>query len=395
MAVGSSRGSERGHLFATASVGLFVFGMIIALLGTLFGLPGMRARLGIDLAQQGDLFSALFVGLLVATAAVGPLLDRFGSRPVLLSASAAVTVALVWLAGARSFPAAALACVLLGAGGGWLNTATNALVSDLYAEDRGRMLNVLGIFFGVGALSVPLGVAAAMGVVPLSGIIVACAVVAALNVGACAVQRFPPPHEGSGFSFAAVLRTGRDPGVWTFAALLFFESGNEASLSGWTSTYVSAEGWSPRAGLVILLGYWVMAIAGRALSARLQARVGKSRLVIACAWLSVAGCLALLSAPRALPALALGAWATALGFSAIFPTALALAGDRYHRFAGSVFGFLFTVSNLGSIAFPWALGHLSAAHGIRSGMLVPLGGTLAVAVCAVLVADRTRPRTSP
>ncbi len=51
---------------------MFVFGMIIAMLGTLFGLPAMRERLGINLAQQGDLFSVLFIGLLVSTAVVGP-----------------------------------------------------------------------------------------------------------------------------------------------------------------------------------------------------------------------------------------------------------------------------------------------------------------------------------
>jgi MFS family permease len=369
---------------------MFVFGMLIALLGTLFGLPEMRARLGIDLARQGDLFGAFFVGLLASTAAAGPILDRVGCQPVLLSASVTVGGSLLLLAVARGFPGAALAAVLLGVGGGWLNTATNALVSDIYADDRGRMFNLLGIFFGVGALSVPLVVTFAFGVVPLSGMVLACAAVAGGSAVAYAVQRFPPPREGAAFSLAGVLRTGRDPGVWLFAALLFFESGNEASISGWTSTYVRSVGWSAHAGLVILLGYWTMAIAGRALSARWQARVGKSRLVIGCALLSVAGCLALLSAPRALPALAAGAWGTSLGFSAIVPTTLALVGDRYHRFAGSVFGFLFTVGNVGSMAFPWALGHISAAAGVRFGMVVPLVGTVAVTLCAVLVARRTR-----
>ena len=65
------------------------------MLGTLFGLPAMRERLGIDLAQQGDLFSVLFIGLLVSTAVVGPTIDRFGSKVVLVSASAMVTAALL------------------------------------------------------------------------------------------------------------------------------------------------------------------------------------------------------------------------------------------------------------------------------------------------------------
>ena len=68
-----------------------------------------------------------------------------------------------------------------------------------------------------------------------------------------------------------------------------------------------------------------------------------------------------------------------------------MAGDRYHRFAGTVFGFLFTVGNVGSITFPWALGHISQAFGVRLGMLVPLAGIAAVIACALVVRRRMAP----
>jgi len=50
-----------------------------------------------------------------------------------------------------------------------------------------------------------------------------------------------------------------------------------------------------------------------------------------------------------------------------------------------VFGFLFTVGNVGSITFPYALGHLSQAFGIRLGMIVPLVGIVLVIACALTV----------
>jgi MFS transporter, FHS family, glucose/mannose:H+ symporter len=380
--------AARRRLFAAAAMAMFVFGMIIAMLGTLFGLPLMRDRLGIDLARQGDLFSVLFIGLLVATAVVGPTIDRFGSKLVLVSASAMVTAALLAFALARGFGAAAVAALLLGVGGGWLNTATNALVSDVFPDDRGRMLNLLGTFFGIGALFVPLVVAVGFNVLSIAGTMVLCAGVAGTSTLACAVLPFPPAHEGAAFSFTGMLGVAKDRGVLLFAILLLFQAGNEAALSGWTSTYIGSVGWSPRVATLILLGYWVMAIAGRALSAKAQAWIGKERLVVFCGALSVAGCVVLLAAAGWLPGLAAGALITSLGFSAIFPTVLAMAGDRYHRFAGTVFGFLFTVSNLGSISFPWALGHISQAVGIRLGMLVPLVGTVLVTMCA-LASERT------
>jgi MFS family permease len=374
------------HLFAAASVAIAVFGMVIALLGTLFGLPEMRERLAINMARQGDLFSILFAGLLLSTAVVGPTIDRYGSKLVLVCGSAMVTAALLLFAVAHGFLVASAAALLLGIGGGWLNTGSNALVSDVYPDDRGRMLNLLGIFFGVGALFVPFLVTVGFGRLSIGGVILVCAAVAAVGTALGAPLSFPAPHEGASFSFGGMLRSARDPSVLLFALLLFFQSGNEASLSGWTSTYIYSVGWSPRAATIILLGYWVVAIAGRALSARAQAWVGKGRLVVFGGAVSLAGCLVLLAGAGWLPVLALGAWLTSLGFSAIFPTTLAMAGDRYHRFAGTVFGLLFTVGNFGSIGFPWALGHISEAAGVRYGMLVPLAGTVCVTACALWVA---------
>ncbi len=248
---------------------MFVFGMIIAMLGTLFGLPAMRERLGINLAQQGDLFSVLFIGLLVSTAVVGPTIDRFGSKVVFVSASAMVTAALLAFALATGFGAAAAAALLLGIGGGWLNTATNVLVSDIYPDDRGRMLNWLGTFFGIGALFVPLVVAVGFGALSIAGTMALCAGVAGAEPGGVGGAAVPAAARRCGVLVRRDARCREErPACWLLALLLLFQSGNEASLSGWTSTYVGEMGWSPRVATLVLLGYWVMAILGRALSAR-------------------------------------------------------------------------------------------------------------------------------
>jgi MFS transporter, FHS family, glucose/mannose:H+ symporter len=382
--------ADRRRLFASAASAMFVFGMIIAMLGALFGLPAMRQRLAIDLAQQGDLFSVLFLGLLASTAVVGPTIDRYGTKVVLVSASGMVTLALVAFAVSTGFGAAAMAALLLGVGGGWLNTATNALVSDVFSDDRGRMLNLLGTFFGIGALFVPLVIAVGFDALSVQGTMLLCAGVAGASTVFSAVQRFPPPHEGAAFSFGGMIGAARDRGVLLLAILLLFQAGNEAALSGWTSTYVSSVGWSPRVATWILLGYWVTAILGRAFSARAQAWTGKERLVVTCGLLSAGGCVVLLAAAGWLPGLAAGALVTSLGFSAIFPTVLAIAGDRYHRFAGTVFGLLFTIGNVGSVLFPWALGHISQAFGVRLGMVVPLAGAIVVSALAIVVLHAER-----
>ena len=44
---------------------------------------------------------------------------------------------------------------LFGLGGGAVNGATNALVSDISEKDKGANLSLLGVFFGLGALGMP------------------------------------------------------------------------------------------------------------------------------------------------------------------------------------------------------------------------------------------------
>ena len=242
-------------------------------------------------------------------------------------------------------------------------------------------MNLLGVFFGVGALFVPLVVAAGFQHLSVAGTMLVCAGVGLLTTVICAGLRFPPPHEGASFSFVEMVRTARYPGVLLFAFMLFLQGGNESAVSGWTSTYVGSVGWSPFTATVILLGYWVVAIAGRLLSSRAEAHLGKARLVLVSALTSVAGCVVLLAASQ-LPLLAAGAWLTGFAFAAIYLTVLAIAGDRYQRFAGTVFGLLFSIGALGNISFPWAVGHISQAAGVRPGMLVPLAGAIGVSMCA-------------
>ena len=78
-----------------------------------------------------------------------------------------------------------------------------------------------------------------------------------------------------------------------------------------------------------------------------------------------------------------------LTFAGIYPTVLALVGDRYQRYAGTVFGWLFAIGLAGGAVSPWAVGQISQVWRLRAGMLVPLAGTVAVTVLAAIVRRRS------
>ncbi|HKN24221.1 MAG TPA: MFS transporter [Candidatus Acidoferrum sp.] len=372
---------RRGVLFGGAATGIFVFGIVMAVLGTLFGLPEMRTRLHIDLAQQGNMFLLLYLGILLATLLAGPVIDAIGNKVILVSSSALVAAGMAGFAFAHSFAAAAIPAVLLGCGGGGLNTSTNVLISDLYGEKRGPMLNMLGIFYGIGALCIPLLAAAIAGRFPIAPQLLFCAGLA----GACAVlflaMRFPEASAARSFSWREALQVARYPGVLVLGFLLFCQSGNEASIGGWTSTYVGETGLSAQTATLILAGYWAALMMGRLLVARLLKSVAKEQLVLASGVGALLGATILLM-NRSEGMLVVGVLVIGFSYAGIFPTTLAVAGDAYRKMAGTVFGLLFAIALVGGMSFPWAVGHISQALGVRYGMVVPLLGAAGICVLA-------------
>ena len=373
-------------MFLAACAGIFLFGIVLALLGTLFGLPEVRARLRVNLGQQGDLFLILYFGVFLSSLVAGPLIDRMGNKLVLMVSALLVTAGLGGFAPAQSFGAAATCVALLGLGGGGLNIAANVLVSDLYGADRGPMLNALGMFYAIGALGIPLLAASLSTLLPIRGLLLCAAVLAALTTIAYSALRFPRARESKGFAMRDLLQVARYPGVALLAAVLFLEAGNESSIGGWVSSFAGSLGVDATTATWVLAGFWAAMTAGRLLATWLLEHIGKTQLVLASAAGSVAGC-ALVLAARSIAGLAAGAALAGLCFAAVFPTTLGIAGDRYPQLSGTVFGLLFSVGLLGGMCFPWAIGHLGTWFGMRQGLLLPLAS--ATLICALAALIRT------
>ena len=372
-------------LFVSACVGILVFGIVLAILGTVFGLPAMHERMQVTLAQQGTLILLLYLGIFVSSVVVGPLIDHLGNKVNLLASALIVALAMVFFAEARSFSSASIAAVLLGLGGGGLNTCNNVLVSDLYAAQRGAMLNLLGMVFGVGALSVPLLAASIAGRFSIPQLFLFCAVLAIISAFCYAAISFPPAKTTQAFAWSELAEVAKYHGVLLLAFILFCESGNEACIAGWTSTYLGATGYTPRIATLVLATYWAALMVSRMLAAKILQGIPKLRLIIWAGFVAMTGAIVLLSA-RSLILFFVGAALIGLSYGPIFPTTLAIAGDRHTNRAGTVFGLLFSIALIGGMLFPWAVGQVSQAVSVRSGMIVPGLGAVGIVALSIVVA---------
>ena len=49
---------------------------------------------------------------------------------------------------------------------------------------------------------------------------------------------------------------------------------------------------------------------------------------------------------------------------------------------------LFAVGLSGGMAFPWAVGHISQSYGVRSGMVLPLIGSIMITILVLVIRQR-------
>ena len=376
---------RKGWLTGGAYAGMFVFGIVMALLGAI--LPLISRQIGFDLAQAGNLFLVMNCAMLASMLSLGPLIDRFGQKPVLVGGSLCVAAALALLNSAAGYGMIVASAGLLGVGGGALNGATNTLVSDLHTDPRqkGSALNLLGVFFGFGALFLPFTIGALLNTLGLMPILYMAVALSAAPALLFLMLAFPPAKQSRGVPLAEASRLARHPLVLLIAFLLFFQSGNEFILGGYTSTYLTREiGSSITAASYLLAGYWGAIMAARLVSSRLLLWMKNTTLVLASAAFSALAITILLTAHSQ----AVAAFAVVLigiGFASIYPTTLAVAGSVFEAYSGTVFGIIFAVALVGGMTLPWAVGQMAAASGLRWSLVLSIFDSLMIIVLQMAV----------
>jgi fucose permease len=359
-------------LSAAAYSGMFVFGIVMALLGAV--LPALSERLHFAVADIGTLFLIMNFAMLACSLVLGLGMDCFGMRPPLALGPLLVAAA------------------LLGIGGGAVNGAANTLVADLHddPQKKGAALNLVGVFFGFGALFLPFAIGALLARFSLATLLLAAALLCAAAGVYSASLRYPPPKQAHRLPVADMPRFLRSPLVLIFAALLFFESGVEFTLGGFISTYlthdlaissVSMASW-------ILAGYWAAVILSRTLLSRIALGTDPFRILLFCSVGACTGALVAAAAPVAGIA-TFGIWLTGWSLAGIYPAVLGIAGTRFQSHSGTVFGILFAIALTGGMIVPWLSGQVAALAGLRWVFVLVSGCFAAIVLLGRLAHQRT------
>lgn len=332
---------------------MLIFGVTIVTLGSVAS--ALREKFGLNNYQAGTLFSILPIGLLAGSLIFGPIADRYGYKNLISLAMLGVFLGFEGIAFTGDLNALRAFVFLFGFSGGIINGAANAVVVDVSDEHKGPNLQILGIFFGLGALGMPL----AMGFLlrwfkPLQVL----NTVALISLMAAIFYRFiifPPAKRQEGginVEWNKLLR----PVLLLISFYLFFQSSLESIITNWTTTFIGSKGiMTESAALFALSIHMIGMVAMRVLTGTVLRDLSQVRVLWICLALLVVGLL-LMQFAGTTPMMYAGLFLAGAGLSGGFPVMLGFVGHFYTQMSATAISFVFVIALTGNMLVNYVTG---------------------------------------
>lgn len=326
-------------LILAAILAIFVYGMIAAMLGTI--LPDLSERFHLTPSQNGTIALAQALGLMIASLAVGPLLDDEGKKAGLILGLAFISIALFALPRSRGFRSVVFLLFFLGVGGGIVVTGANALVSDVAEAHRATALNLVNLFFGLGGFATPF-ISANLLKRDSVRLCYTVACLAVLTLGIQAATRMPPPTGTGRFILANAGAVLGRPLLLLLGLFLFLYVSCEVGIWNWLVRHLIAQGIPESRALNILsLGFALGLLIGRVVVSPILVHVSAINVTLAASVAMAVTTFLMLRTAKPANAFAL-VFLAGLSMAPVFPTTLAIVGDAFPRMTGTAIGFVIT-----------------------------------------------------
>jgi FHS family glucose/mannose:H+ symporter-like MFS transporter len=370
-------------VFWAACAGMFLFGICLITLGSVAML--LREKLQLDEISAGTLFSILPLGILAGSLLFGPIADKYGYKILLSVCCVFMFAGFEGIAFSPSTGILKIFIFLFGIGGGAINGSTNSLVADISDKDKGAGLSLLGVFFGIGALGMPL----------ISGIldefygfetILSSVGILTLATGIIFLLiRFPPPKQTQGFPLRQGIKLIKDKVLLLIALFLFFQSGFEGIINNWTTTYLIKEHSIQQSNALFGLSSFVAGmIIMRLLNGSVLRSVPVKKILVSSFIMIIIG-LTILKAGNSFSFSLLGLVLLGAGLASGFPVMLGFVGNRYPQISGTAFSLVLSVSLLGNTLINYGMGIIAQNYGNHHLITFAFAETIIMIILSLLV----------
>lgn len=354
---------SRTIAFISVFAGILLFGVSMVLIGSV--LPLLKLRLGLSDIIAGGLFSILPFGLLIGSISFGPITDKYGYRWVLSIACLFLAIGFIGIGHTFSLLLLRISILFFGIGGGVINGATSALISDLSSDNKKiANLNLLGVFFGIGAFCMPL----ILSTLNNESYVVAINIAAMMSVLISLLFlliKYPLSVKKEKVSFKLIPLFLKKKVFLIICFFLFFQSAFEAIINNWSVSYFTEQLQVPQRDALIALSFSVLGMTlMRILTGGVFRNVKSKTLLQISFSLFIAGVICLFIPSSFIYINTFGLFLIGAGLSPGFPVMLGLTGNMFKEISGTAFSFVMFIALTGNIIINYITGILIEQLGI-------------------------------
>ncbi|MFP4016649.1 MAG: MFS transporter [Halanaerobiales bacterium] len=337
-------------------------------------MPEIISYFNLKLSQGGLILTLQSIGGVLVVVMAGVIADRVSKSRLMVLGFLLYIICLYLISIIPFFSLLLSLSFIFGIGSRLVDTLSNAYISDLYPEKKGRYLNILHSVFGIGALIGPLytrflldngyswrHVFRFLGYASLP-----------ILVLFYLTQRGKPvikhSKESSG-EHEHVLELLKNKQIWILSIVMFFYVGHQAGVMLWTPMYIETylRGSAVIASLSISI-YWVGMIISR-MTFSYFTRNHKNSVMIR--WTSIIAGILLLLGLLSKQSWVVIAFLAVSGLltGAFIPLLIDIASSKYPHNTGSATSVLYLSLNTSVMLYPWLIGLISESISFQWGMI--------------------------
>lgn len=338
---------NKNLLLVAACLAIVMFGITCVAIGTIN--EYLTQSFEVDKIFIGLLASLFATGALIGSVSFGPIVDRFGYKIILIVSLLLLFVGFESIGHTTNLNVIRVVVFLFGLGGGVINGGTSALVSDLNPDKKGAYLSILGVFWGVGALSFPLITSVLLkSGMDYSAILSSIGLFVLLPVVMFALLKCPPAKNSEGIPYRKYVEMIKNPAIQLIAFFLFFQSGFETLVTTWTPKYfLEIYVLDMQTAILSLTVMSISLTVARILLGYVLKKVENWKVVMAGLFVIVAGFL-LMRYGGSFSVGLIGIALVGAGASATMPVMLGYVGAMYPEISGAAFSLVLFIALTGN-----------------------------------------------
>jgi fucose permease len=357
-------------VFWGACCGILLFGIGLITLGSV--VPDLRVKFNLDEISSGTLFSIMPFGILTGSLLFGPICDKYGYKLLLIVSCIFLFIGFEGIAYANSLSLLKISVFFFGLGGGAINGATNAVVSDISPKEKGAELSILGVFFGIGALGMPMILGLLKNDLSFETILGLVGVFALSIAVFFALIKFPEAKQKQGFPIRQSFLLVKDKLLLLIAFFLFCQSSFEAIINNWTTSFLQIRLGVELSGALYALSLFIAGLTlMRLLIGTVLRKVNDFTILFISFGLILIG-LILLKTSASLTIAMLSLILVGGGLAGGFPIMFGIVGNRYSNLSGTAFSFVLVIALIGNMLINYGMGIIAEHFGVQQVVNVAL-----------------------